>query len=144
MKKVIVRRAKESEIDWINAKYMEVNFKVSNYKKECIVIAEIDNQKAGLGRLVRIDDKNVELGGIYVFENFRGFGIADKIVGFLCTENHFENTTVWCLPFEKLKGFYSKFGFVASELIPPKEIKEKHEWCNVEGRYSQPVLLLSK
>ena len=67
-----VRAAKKSEMEWINTKYDEVEFVHSIFDKEVIAVAEANGQKAGIGRLVTIDENNFELGGIYVFEEFRG------------------------------------------------------------------------
>ncbi|TDQ28439.1 GNAT family N-acetyltransferase [Tenacibaculum caenipelagi] len=144
MNTIIVRQAEKEEIDWINAQYLSIDFKPSNFENEYIVIAEIDGKKCGLGRLVKIDKQNTELGGIYVFNDYRGLGVTDVIVQFLCKNNPFLNTIVWCLPFENLQDFYGKFGFIKQKLIPPKEIAKKHEWCNTSGIYSKKVLLLSK
>ncbi|WP_428741496.1 GNAT family N-acetyltransferase [Tenacibaculum sp.] len=144
MNTIIVRKAEKEEIDWVNTQYKSIDFKSSNFEKEYIVVAEKDGKKCGLGRLVKIDEQHVELGGIYVFDAYRGLGVADAIVHFLCNHNPFLNTIVWCLPFENLKDFYGKFGFDTHTLTPPKEVVEKHEWCNTSGIYSKKVLLLSK
>lgn len=146
MKAVKVERAKKNEIDWINTKYDEVHFVKSNYENEYIVIARVDNKNAGIGRLVKIDESNVELGGIYVLPNFRGLGVAKSIVLSLCQNNPFdESAFVWCLPFENLLTFYTQFGFkkcLNSNL--PKEVEQKLDWCNSDNRYEKKVLLLFK
>ena len=72
--KITLRAANPSEIAWINAQYDQVGFKHSNFDNEFIVIAEVSGQKAGLGRLQRIDSSVAELGGIFVNEQFRGLG----------------------------------------------------------------------
>lgn len=143
--KTLIRKADNSEINWINSKYQEVDFKPSNFDNEYIVIAEYDNKKAGLGRLVKIDDENLELGGIYVFKDFRKLGIADKIVSALCHQHQLPQKTIWCLPFEHLQEFYEKFGFIPAEkstISIPKDIAKKHQWCNTN--YDKNVLLLVK
>ncbi|MBS0622859.1 MAG: GNAT family N-acetyltransferase [Verrucomicrobia bacterium] len=76
----LLRRAEPSEISWVNQCYAEVQFIHSNFDREVIAIAEVNGQKAGLGRLVTINDENLELGGMYVFEEFRGQGIARKVL----------------------------------------------------------------
>lgn len=146
MKLVTVERADKSDIDWINAKYAEVGFVKSDYENEYIVIARIEGENAGIGRLVKINDNNVELGGIYVLSNHRGLGVAENIVRSLCNNNPFdESNSVWCLPFENLLNFYSKFGFKSSfQIDPPSEVAKKMEWCNSENRYEKEVLLLCK
>ncbi|SDF16548.1 hypothetical protein [Cellulophaga baltica] len=69
MKKISIKSAKKDELSWINSKYNEVNFAASTFENEYIVIASVDNEKAGIGRLVRINNGHIELGGIYVFPN---------------------------------------------------------------------------
>lgn len=145
MREIKVKQAKKNEISWINSKYSEVNFVESNYENEYIVIAKVGNENAGLGRVVKIDNDNIELGGIYAFPNFRGLRVAENIVRNLCEENPFDESTIWCLPFENLLNFYSKFGFKDSENIKtPERITKKLEWCNSESNYGKKVLLLYK
>ena len=145
MSKVTIRQAEKNDINWINSKYREVDFVKSNYENEYIVIAKVENENAGLGRLVKIDENNIELGGIYVFPNFRGLGIAENIVRNLCEKNPFGESTIWCLPFENLLKFYSKFGFEKCENITaPGKVASKLNWCNSESKYGKKVLLLCK
>jgi len=143
MKKVNITPVKKSEIDWVNARYQEIGFVESDYDKEHIVIAKVEGQRAGLGRLVQIDDDNLELGGIYTFAGFRGMGVADHIVRSLCQDNPFGAAVIWCLPFENLLRFYARFGFKKHQSgAIPEAVKTKLDWCNAEGRYEQEVVLL--
>lgn len=145
MKTIRIKQAEKNEINWINVKYSEVGFVKSNYENEYIIIAKVENENAGLGRLVQIDSNNIELGGIYVFPNFRGFGVAEKIVQHLCEENSFGIATIWCLPFENLSNFYLKFGFRNCKHVKiPEKITQKLKWCNSESKYDEKVLLLCK
>ena len=145
MSKVTIKQAEKNELNWINTKYNEVDFVKSNYENEYIVIAQVGNENAGIGRLVKIDENNIELGGIYAFPEFRGLGVAENIVHNLCEEKPFGESTIWCLPFENLRNFYSKFGFEICENIKaPKKVVEKLEWCNSESKYGKKVLLLCK
>lgn len=50
---------------------------------------------------MKIDKNNIELGGIYAFPNFRGLRVAENIVHNLCEKNPFDESTIWCLPFER-------------------------------------------
>jgi|SRR6185295_1951737 len=138
-----VRRVRQDEIEWVNKKYDEVGFPHSSFSDEFIAIAELDNEKAGIGRLIPIDDKNAEMGGMYVFENYRNKGIASKIIEFLLqNSNKFER--IYCLPFENLEEYYGKFGFKITPVEDyknvPKKILEKLEWCN--RSFDKKVLLL--
>ena len=145
MSKATVKQAEKNELNWVNAKYSEVDFVKSNYENEYIVIAKVGNENAGLGRLVKIDKNNIELGGIYVFPNFRGLGVAENIVRNLCDRNPFGGSVIWCLPFENLLNFYSKFGFQNCKNIKaPEKVASKLNWCNSESQYGKTVLLLCK
>lgn len=136
-----LRAAAKSEIEWVNQCYDEVKFVHSNLESERIAIAEFEGQKAGLGRLVTIDEQNLELGGMYVLQPFQGKGIAKKIVEFLL-EHVGPLQTVYCIPFDHLLSFYKQFGFTACSNLEavPKELLEKVFWC--KENYTQPTSLL--
>src|SRR6185436_13379017 len=70
--RVKLRTARAAEAEWINARYAEVRFMPSDLAHEVVVIAETGDEPAGLGRLVDIDERSCELGGMLVFERFRG------------------------------------------------------------------------
>lgn len=136
-----VRAAKNTEIEWINKCYDEVEFVHTVFDKEIIAIAELDGHKAGIGRLVTVDSNHLELGGMYVFESFRNKGIARAIVDFLLKHNSTAKT-VYCIPFEHLASFYKGFGFspcLDFEQVP-KKLLEKYLWC--KEKYSHPTSLL--
>ncbi len=84
-----IRKALQDEIEWINTKYDEIGFIHSQFDNEVIAVAVLHNDdeaiRVGIGRLVTIDDKTLELGGIYVFDRYQGQGIAGKLVKFLLT-----------------------------------------------------------
>ncbi len=144
MKEAHIRTAISHEIEWINEMYHTIGFAPSNFETEFIMIAEMNGEKCGLGRLVDIDDNNVELGGIYVLKEYRGSGIAEKIVSHLL-ENTIQNKNIWCLPFEHLQNFYLKFDFLdqkGSDIEVPGAIKLKYKWCN--QNYEDKVILLVK
>lgn len=136
----MIKLARADDIDWINNKYKEVNFLPSNLSKEKVAIAEIQGERAGLGRLVQIDNENAELGGMYVFDEFRNQGVARAIVEFLLSQGK-EFQFIYCLPFEQLKKFYESFGFIECDAQSvPEDIRNKYQWCN--QTYADKVLLL--
>lgn len=106
-----IRAAEKQEVNWINDCYDQVEFIHSHFDSEIIAIAEFNGEKAGLGRLVEVDEKNFELGGMYVFESFRGKGIAKEIVNFLLAYVK-PSQNVYYIPFEHLLHFYKQCGFV--------------------------------
>jgi GNAT superfamily N-acetyltransferase len=135
-----VRRALSEEIEWVNDRYQEIGFLNSAFDRELIAIAEVDRVKAGLGRLVRVDETALELGGMYILPEYRGIGLASAIVAFLL-ENCDRGKQVFCLPFAHLTALYSSFGFrpcTESDHIP-EEIRKKHAWC--KERYEHPTVL---
>jgi GNAT superfamily N-acetyltransferase len=136
-----LRIDEKSEIAWVNERYDEVEFVHSNFDREIIAIAEFEEQKAGVGRLVSVDEAHLELGGMYVFEPFRGKGIAKKLVLFLLQHVR-PSQTVYCIPFEHLVDFYKQCGFVlcSQHEQVPKELLEKYRWC--KEKYSHPTSLL--
>jgi predicted GNAT family N-acyltransferase len=79
---------------------------------------------------------------MFVLPNFRGIGIAEKIVQHLL-DQHPNYPNIYCIPFPHLSDFYQKFGF--DTCLPsqfeqvPEEIIKKHAWCNAE--YDKPMLL---
>jgi N-acetylglutamate synthase-like GNAT family acetyltransferase len=140
---ITIRRAEESELDWINEKYDEIDFVHSKLDQGLIAIAEVDGKRAGIGRLIDIDEDNGELSGMYVFDEFRGLGVSRQIVSFLL-ENRGQIENIFCLPFVHLEKLYKSFGFERSESIEnaPKKVRDKFEWCN--EHYEHEVLLLLK
>lgn len=136
-----IRTAEKQEMAWVNSCYDRVEFIHSDFDNEVIAIAEYNEEKAGLGRLVKIDEYNLELGGMYVFESFRGKGVAKEIVHFLFT--HIQAfQTVYCIPFKHLLHFYTQCGFsTCLNFAPvPSKILDKYQWC--QEKYSNPTSLL--
>jgi N-acetylglutamate synthase-like GNAT family acetyltransferase len=133
----------ENEIEWVNEEYKKIDFKFSNLKTDQIAIATKKGKYAGLGRMCQIEDTVNELGGMHVHPNYRGLGIVRQIVKFLLSSK-ITGSTIYCLPFGHLQGFYESEGFkeVSKEDIAkvPKEILEKHRWCN--ETYPHRALLL--
>ena len=137
-----IRLALPAEIDWINRRYEEVSFLPSDPVREVIVVAEVDGQKAGLGRLVSLEGGLYELGGIYVFEAFQRRGAARAIVRFLLDQAE-PGRWIFCLPFAHLADFYRSCGFslLPERVSPPGPIAEKQRWCL--NTYEDPVLLMA-
>lgn len=139
-----LRAARSSEYQWINDRYDEVGFVHSRTGHDLVLIAEVGGQPAGIGRLVRIAPQSAELGGMLVFENFRGGGIAHRLVAALLelAESASQFQTIYCLPFAHLAAFYRQHGFtdVAEPGLVPAELRAKHQWCNTT--YSDRTTLL--
>jgi len=134
---VKLRTARAGETAWINARYAEVRFVPSDLAHEVVVIAEIDGEPAGLGRIVDVDERSCELGGMLVFDRFRGRGVARAIIDELL--RHARDRDVYCIPFADLEPLYAAAGFTRCD-DAPRSIREKFEWCRVT--YDRPVVLL--
>lgn len=134
-----VRTLLAPELAWANECYGEIHFLPSS-AQDFVAVAEIGDAKAGLGRLVPVDDTTGELGGIYVLPEFRGHGVAAAIVAYLLRHSPYRQ--LFCIPFAHLEGFYRGFGFrpVSAGDAVPAAIAEKADWC--AKTYPTPVSLL--
>jgi len=134
-----IRPLQPAELAWANACYTEVKFQASS-PSDFIALAETEQGKAGLGRLVRIDAHCAELGGIYILPAYRGHGLARAIVDFLLQHSPYE--TLYCIPFTHLEPFYRGFGFVPlpQGAALPCAIAEKLNWCRQQ--YAPAISLL--
>jgi len=134
---VILRSARLEELRWINERYAEVGFVPSTLEHEIVIVAEIDGERAGIGRLVDIDEHACELGGMLVFERFRGRGVSRAIIDALLARAN--GRDVFCIPFAELEALYAGAGFARTDDAPPK-VLEKFAWC--QRTYDKPVLLM--
>jgi N-acetylglutamate synthase-like GNAT family acetyltransferase len=126
-----LRTATPGDAPWIDEQYEIAGFLPSDLQRDTVVIAEIDGQRAGLGRLVPAGDETFELGGMWVPDAFRGHGLARAIVDELIRRA--EDAAVYCVPFANLEALYASAGFqrIARDGAPPK-VQEKLEWCDRE------------
>jgi hypothetical protein len=137
----LVRRAHAEELAWVNACYADVDFLASG-ADDLIVIASSDGAAAGLGRVVPLGAGLGELGGMLVFDGFKGRGAAKQIIASLCALPGFD--TLYCLPFAELEGLYASMGFIRTPDGPdvPSQVSHKYRWCN--EHYAKPVLLMRR
>ena len=137
-----LRRATPADAGWINAAYAEVKFLPSDLHRDLVVVAELDGQHAGLGRLVPAGEEACELGGMLVFDEFRGRGVASAIIAELL--RHADGRTVYCIPFADLEPIYEKAGFRTRDRAGdlPQHVREKLEWC--EREIARPVILMER
>lgn len=133
-----LRPAHAEEGAWINERYAAVQFMPSDLSRDLVLIAEIDGERAGIARLVPADDV-WELGGMLVFEQFRGRGVARALIDELL--RYAGDRDVYCIPFADLEPLYAAAGFTRAE-DAPRAVREKFEWC--QRTYDRPVLLLER
>lgn len=138
---MVLRKALPADMDRVNQVYRNIDFLPSVYEKEYIALVTENEQYYGMGRLITIDENNYELGGMYVDDSQRGKGIARNIVMHLLNQVS-AGTTVYCIPFAHLEGFYKSCGFADTEINDalPAEIKQKIGYCN--QTFSAKTLLL--
>ncbi|HEX8252017.1 MAG TPA: GNAT family N-acetyltransferase [Thermoanaerobaculia bacterium] len=135
-----LRRAARSDAEWINAAYARVHFLPSELERDLVIVAQVDGEHAGIGRLVPAGEQAYELGGMLVFEDFRGRGVARAIIDELL--RNAGEADVYCIPFADLEPVYAKAGFARRERdgALPEHIVEKLDWCEREMR--RPVILM--
>ncbi len=129
----------ESELEWANDRFAEVDF-VRSTHADFIAVAEINGSKVGLGRVVPISPDVGELGGMYVLPEFRGKSLAGAIVDFLISKSG--KRKLFCIPFGHLEHFYMAHGFqhAQPDCEIPAIVDQKYKWC--QRHYDQPVSLL--
>lgn len=125
---ITLRPLLPGELDWANARYADIGFAPST-ADDFVLVAEIDDTPAGLGRLVPVTPTIGELGGITVFPEYRSQGIARALVGGLLARSPYP--TLYCIPFARLLDFYGSFGFVpvADPAAAPAAVTSKVGWC---------------
>ncbi|WP_232290939.1 GNAT family N-acetyltransferase [Bacillus cereus] len=127
----------------MNTEYESIGFVPSDLKRDKVAIITYNDEYAGVGRLVQLDEDTIEMGGIFILPKFRGLQLAGELVSFLVeTAKGLQVQNVYCLPFEELESFYKKYGF--NDVNTPKEeihpiILKKYSWC-LEN-YDKHVLL---
>lgn len=127
-----LRAAAPADAHWINAAYERVGFLPSDLSRELVIVSELDGARAGLGRLVPAGENACELGGMLVFDEFRGRGVARAIIDELL--RHADGRRVYCIPFADLEPVYATAGFACCEVDEsvPQHVREKVEWCKRE------------
>ncbi|MBL8300859.1 MAG: GNAT family N-acetyltransferase [Rhodanobacteraceae bacterium] len=136
-----IKRLDPSELAWANERYAEVDF-LPSPATDFVAVVFVGDNPAALGRVTQLTATVGELGGMYVFPEFRGSGIAKQLVDYLVAECGLD--TLFCLPFEKLHDLYAASGFLLhppNDIVPEK-VLSKHAWCNLH--YPDRVLLMSR
>lgn len=134
-----IRRMRDDELSWVNGVYRRADFVASDLD-DVVLIAEVDGERVGVGRLVDVGDGALELGGMHVEEARRGRGVAKAIVGALVDAAG--DKPLWCIPFARVADLYRGFGFVDAgpDARPPAAVVEKLAFCRT--RYALSVVLL--
>ncbi|MGE7881902.1 GNAT family N-acetyltransferase [Bacillus sp. NPDC094077] len=138
-----IQLATSNDLEWITNQYESIGFVPSDLRKDKVAIITYNDEYAGVGRLVQIDENTIEIGGIFILPKFRGLQLAGELVSFLVqTAKELQLQNVYCLPFEELESFYKKYGFnevdKTKEVVHPIILK-KYNWCL--KTYDKHVLL---
>lgn len=126
---IALREARPADEQWINDRYRSIGFHTSDLAQELVLIAEVDGVAAGMGRLVPAGEDAFELGGMHVLAEYRGRGLARRIIDELLRRA--AGKSVYCIPFAELEPIYAAAGFVRTEASAedPPYVHEKLEWC---------------
>ncbi len=88
-------------------------------------LAYDNNQVVGVARLALTENNKAVLARVAVLKEFRGFGIASKIVkASLLKAENVNIRKIDIYPHEHLKGFYESFGF---KYIEKSEVVGNHQ-----------------
>jgi len=138
---MLLRIATPEDAGWIEEQYEKVHFVASDLARDTIVVAEVDGERAGIGRLVPAAEGACELGGMFVANAYRGRGIAHAIVEELIRRAG--DRDVYCIPFADLEMLYAAAGFRRIEAVNvPEKIQEKLDWCARE--IERAVILMKR
>ncbi len=77
-----IRLAQKEDLDWVNHQYRSVEFVPSNLIQDRVAIITYNGKQAGLGRLVHIDERTIEMDSIYILPTYRGRQLAGRLVSF--------------------------------------------------------------
>lgn len=106
-----IQLATSNDLEWINNQYDSIGFVRSDLKRDKVAIITYNNEYAGVGRLVQIDEDTLEMGGIFILPQFRGLQLAGELVLFLVETAKITNTKCILSSFEELENFYKKYGY---------------------------------
>jgi predicted N-acetyltransferase YhbS len=134
-----IRPAEPGDRPFIDTTYAAIQFPAVT-PDDLLLVAELEGERVGLGRLVQCAEDTVELGGIWVDGRHRRHGIAAAIVQDLLARAGARR--VFCVPFTPLVDYYKRFGFVDAprDASVPPLVRAKLDVCLVT--FPQGVSLL--
>lgn len=125
----VLRKAKESDMAAINEIALKYDLDSNDTKASQFIVAEETGKIVGFGRLLP-HTGCVELGTIGVVEEYRGKGIARKIINELLDMVRAGLPPAPSVYLTTLiPSFFEQFGFKKLEEAPPDCMIRKKEWC---------------
>lgn len=125
---MIIRKLKNNELKKIFELAKQYDLESDDMHADQFIVAEIDGEIAGFGRLVK-HNNCIELGTIGVVEKFRGKKIATKLINELINiakQNGYKTIYLTTL----IPEFFKKFGFEIQKENPPDCMIRTKEWCD--------------
>lgn len=124
MEKFLLREAKQEDIRKIIPYIAEYSLDAENLDPEQFVVAEIDGNLAGFGRIKTYGDLH-ELASIGVVTEYRKNGVGEKLVKHLIEICPTED--VWITT--KVADYFRRFGFQEVETIPHELVQKTKRVC---------------
>jgi len=133
---VTIRKARQTDMAKINSIALKYDLDSNDMEFQQFIVAEEAGKIVGFGRLLP-HEGCIELGTIGVVEEYRGKGIAKKII-----ERLLDLVRAACLPARQglkpapsvylttlIPSFFEQFGFKRLDEAPPDCMIRKKEWC---------------
>lgn len=121
---MIIRKAKLSDMKAIDEIAMRFDLDSNDTEASQFIVAEDNGKIAAFGRIWRHPD-TIELGTVGVVEEYRGKGLAKKLVAELLSTVKEKDVYLTTL----IPGFFEQFGFVKLNTPAPGSMIRKAEWC---------------
>jgi N-acetylglutamate synthase-like GNAT family acetyltransferase len=131
-----LRKARQADMMQINSVAKEYDLDSNDMSFEQFIVAEESGRIVGFGRLLP-HEGCIELGTIGVVEEYRGKGIARKIINYLIDivragravpagrQDRPQQIYLTTL----IPSFFEQFGFKRLDAAPPDCMIRKKEWC---------------
>jgi len=126
---VTIRKARQTDMAKINSIALKYDLDSNDMEFQQFIVAEEAGKIVGFGRLLP-HEGCIELGTIGVVEEYRGKGIAKKII-----ERLLDLVRAGLKPAPSvylttlIPSFFEQFGFKRLDEAPPDCMIRKKEWC---------------
>ena len=137
MLNISIKKAKQEDIEKILPYLGKYTLDCENIVEEQFVIATVDENLAGFGRIKRYKSL-CELSSIGVIEEYRTKGVGKKIIQYLITR--FPANEIWLVT--KIPEYFRKFGFYESKTPPDEIIKKSERVCSSVFRSTEGMCFM--